>query len=107
MNKTSENTTYIIDNKTFLCQNNKLHPLKARRGKWISETIYRDIENIIKNDSQKYITSEGGEDLLNHKLTHCGIDYDVFPCSDCTKLLCLEVKKKKSALEKLYNLVKN
>ena len=46
------------------------------RGKWISETLYRDIENIIKNDSRKQITSEGGEDLLNHKLTNFDIDYD-------------------------------
>ena len=48
MNKTSENTTYLIDNKTFLCQHKKLQPLTVRRGKWISETLYRDIENIIK-----------------------------------------------------------
>ena len=27
MNKTSENMTYIIDNKRFLCKHNKLHPL--------------------------------------------------------------------------------
>ena len=33
MNKTSENTTYLIDNKTFLCQTINLHLLTARRGK--------------------------------------------------------------------------
>ena len=48
MNKTSENTTYLIDNKKNRCQHNKLHPLTARRGKWISEVLYRDSENIIK-----------------------------------------------------------
>ena len=48
MNKTSENTKYLIDNKIFLCQHNKLQPLTARRGKCISETLYRDIETIIK-----------------------------------------------------------
>ena len=98
--------TYPIDNKTFLCQHNKLHPLTARRGKWISETLYREIATIIQNYLPKCITSEGGEDLLNQKLTNCGIDYDQYRCSDCTKSLCLEIKKKKSALEKLYNLVK-
>ena len=41
MNKTSDNMTYIIDNKTFLCQHKKLDPLTARRGKWIPETLYR------------------------------------------------------------------
>ena len=69
----------------MLCQHNKLHLLTARRGKWIPETMYSDIENIIKNDSQKYISSEGIEDLLNQKLTNSEIDYDLFRCSDCTK----------------------
>ena len=48
MNKTSENKTYLIDNKNIMCQHNKLHPLTERRVKWISETLYKDIENIIK-----------------------------------------------------------
>ena len=91
MNTTSENTTYLIDNKMFLCQHDKLHPLTDRRGKWISETLYREIENIIKNDSRNYITSDGGEDLLNQKLNHCEIYYDLYCCSDCTKLLCLDI----------------
>ena len=85
MTKTLENAPYLIDKKTILCQHKKLHPLTARRGKWISETLYRDIENIKEKDSRKYITSEGGEDLLNHKLTNCEIDYDLYCCSDCTK----------------------
>ena len=41
--------TYLIDNKNILCQPNKLHPLTQRIGKWVSETMYRDIENIIQN----------------------------------------------------------
>ena len=89
MNKTSENMTYLIDNKTFLCQHNKLYPLTARRVKLISEIFYREISTIIKKDSWKCITSEGGEDLLNQKLTNCEIDYDQDRCSDCTKSLCL------------------
>ena len=39
-------------------------------------------------------------------MTNCDIDYDQFCCSDCTKSLCLEIKRKMSDLEKLYNLVK-
>ena len=78
MNKTSENMAYLIDNKNILCQHNKLYPLSDRRGKWISETMYREIENIIQNNSQKYITSEYGEDLSNQKWTNCDIDYDLF-----------------------------
>ena len=53
-----------------------------------------------------YITSESGEVLLNQILTNCEIDYDQYRCSYCTKSLCLDIKKEKSALEKLYNLVK-
>ena len=47
--------------------------------------MYRDIEKIIQHDSYKYITSEGGENLSNQKLTHCDIEYDQFCCSYCTK----------------------
>ena len=105
INKTSENMTYLIDTIRNLCQHNNFHPLTARRGKWISKTMYRDIEKISQHDSQKYITSQGGEDLSNQKLTNCEVDYDRFCCSDCNKSLCLDIKNKMSALEKLYNLV--
>ena len=73
----------------FLCQHNKLHPLADIIRKWISETMYRDIEQIIQQDSQKYITLEDGDNLLDQKLTICEIEYDQFCCSDCTKPLCL------------------
>ena len=70
MNKTSDNMTYLIDNKTFLCQHNKLDPLTARRVKWIPETLYREIASIVKNDSPKCGTQEGGEDLLHQEFTN-------------------------------------
>ena len=76
--------TYLVDNKNNLCQYNKLHLLTDRKEKWISETMYRDIERIIQHDSHKYITSEGGNNLSNQKLTNCEIEYDHFCCSDCT-----------------------
>ena len=63
--------------------------------------MYRYIEQIIQHDSQKYITSQGGEDLSNQEWTHCEIDYDQVFCSDYTKSLCLETKKKMIALVKL------
>ena len=54
--------------------------------------MYGDIEQIIQQDSQKYITSKGGDKLSNHKWTNCDIEYDQVCCSDCTKSLCLEIK---------------
>ena len=62
MNKTSENMTYLIDNKKILCQHNKLHPLTAGRGKWIPEKLYREIASIVKKDSPNCGTQEG-EDI--------------------------------------------
>ena len=41
---TSEKLPYMFDNKLFLCQHRKFHPLTSRKGKLISETMYRDIE---------------------------------------------------------------
>ena len=64
MNKISENMTYLMDNKKFLCQHKKLDPLTARRGKWIPETLYRVIEETVKNDSQRCATQEGEETPL-------------------------------------------
>ena len=68
--------------------------LTSRIGKWISETMYRDIKKIIQQDPQKDITSEGGDNLSNHKWTNCEIEYDQFCCSYCTTSLCLEIKNK-------------
>ena len=45
MNTTSEHMTCLIDNNTNVCQHKKLHPLTDIRGKWISEEMYRYIEN--------------------------------------------------------------
>ena len=78
MNKSSNNMPCLIDNKTFLCQHNKLHTLTPRRGKWIPETLNRAIASIVKNDSTNCGTLEGGEDLLHQKLNHCKIDYDQY-----------------------------
>ena len=80
MNKISENMTYLMDNKIFLCWHKKLDPLPARRGKWISETLYREIEKIVKNYSPKCGTQEGEETLVHPELTNCDIDYDQIHC---------------------------
>ena len=96
MNKTLDNMTYLIDNKTFLCQHNKLHPLTARIGKWIPETLYREIASIVKNDSPNCGTPEGGEDLLHQELTDFEIDHDQYHRSDCSQSLCLEIKNKEN-----------
>ena len=97
--------TYLIDNKKFPCQHNKLDPLTARRVKLIPETLYREIASIVKNDSPKCGTKEGGEDLVHQELTHCEIDYDQYHCYDCSQSFCLEIKNKRKSLDKLYNLV--
>ena len=68
--------------------------------------MYRDIEQIIQHHSQKYITSEGGYNLSNQTLTNCDIEYDQFCWSYCTKSLCLDIKRKMSDIEQLYNRVK-
>ena len=44
MNTTLQNMTYLIVNKTILCQHNKLNPLTYRREKSISETMNGYIE---------------------------------------------------------------
>ena len=58
---TLENITYLVDSKKYLCQHNKMHPLTARKGKWTSETMYRDIEKSfsmihINTSLQRFLT---------------------------------------------------
>ena len=98
--------TYLINNKTCMCQHKKLDPLTTRRGKWIPETLYREIARIVKNDSPKCGTQEGEETLVHQELTNCEIDCDQYHCYDCSQSLCLEIKSKIEYLNKIYNLVK-
>ena len=101
MNTTSQNMTYLIDNKNIMCQYKKYHPLTSGRGKMdVRINVYRYLK-IIQHDSHKYITSEGGDNLSNHKLTNCEIEYYQFFCSDCTKSQCLYINNKMSVLGKL------
>ena len=45
MNKTSENVTYLIDNKTFLCLYKKLHPLRDRRRNGFQKQCRETLKN--------------------------------------------------------------
>ena len=40
----SDNVSYLNDNKDYLFRHEKVHPLTARKGKWISERLYRYLE---------------------------------------------------------------
>ena len=44
-----ENVPYMDDKKKCLCQNGKLLLLTARKGIFISEIMYRDIEKSLNN----------------------------------------------------------
>ena len=66
-NPTSENISYLVDNKNYLCQHEKLHPITARTGKYISETMYRDLLRKILQGSHRTITPQENEVLANKK----------------------------------------
>ena len=70
--------SHIFDSKKCLCQHEKLLPLISRNREFISEKMYGDIENIVQQDSYKYITAEVTEGLSTHKLTKYEIEYDMF-----------------------------
>ena len=40
----SDHVSYLVDNWKCLPQHEKLHPLRSRKGEWISLKMYRDIE---------------------------------------------------------------
>ena len=68
--------------------------------------MYGDIEQIIQQDSHKYTTSEGRNDLLTQKFKNCDIEDDLFCFHYFTNSLCLDIKNKMNIIEKLYLLVK-
>ena len=45
-----------------------LHPLIDRKGRFIPEEKYRDIEGVIQQYSHKYITPQENEGLKTQKL---------------------------------------
>ena len=98
-NTTSDNVSFFIDSKKFLCQYENVHPLTARNGEWVSEIIYKDLENIIQQDSLRYITPDKNEGLSTQKLTNCEIKYYMFSCQECTKSVCLDIQNKMNVLE--------
>ena len=46
----SVNISYLFEETNCLCHNVKLNPLTNRKGKYISETMYRNIKEIIIQD---------------------------------------------------------
>ena len=38
----------MVDNKTYLCKYEKCNPLSARKGIWVSEPTYRDINTSLQ-----------------------------------------------------------
>ena len=69
-NKTSDNASYLVDNEKSICQHRKLYQLTARKEKFISETIYADLEGIIQQDSHIYINPQENEGLTTQKWTN-------------------------------------
>ena len=66
MNQISENMTYLIDNNCFCVNitNCARYQLEEKNG-YQKQCI--EILKKIQHDSQKYSTSEGGDDLSNQK----------------------------------------
>ena len=53
------------------------------------------------------MASERRDSLSTQKLTNCDIEYDMYCCSDLTESLCIDIKKKMNALQKLSYLSKH
>ena len=77
-NKTSENTTYLIDNKIFLCQHKHLHPLTSRRGNGYQNQCIEKLKESFSMIHRNVSLQKGREYLSNQKWTNCEIDYELF-----------------------------
>ena len=98
---------YLIDNKRNLCEHGLLHPMTARKGKYIPHNVHTSMEDTFKN--KLAYNSELGLDS-SFELTHFN-NHDIsdknMTCADCIKNLWDDMSRKKTEiLKELHALVK-
>ena len=74
-----------------MCYHGKFHPLTDIKGEYIPAAMYRYLENIILQDSQKNSHQEN-EVPATQKLTNFEITNDKMCCKYCTKSLFLYIQ---------------
>ena len=78
---------FLIDNKQNLCEHGGLHPMTARKGKYIPVNVYISMKDtFIKNwQSKSVLEFNSSEGITN--FTNCDISDSNMRCEVCIKEL--------------------
>ena len=83
--KIENKSRFLIDNRQNLCEHGGLHPMKARKGKYIPDNVYTSMkETFIKNwESKSVLGFNPSEEITN--LTNYDISDSNMRCEVCIK----------------------
>ena len=76
---------FFIDNKQHLCEHGGLHPMTARKGKYIPDNVYTSMKDKFNNQfqSKSVLGFDSSEEII-HFNNH-DISYKNMRCGDCIK----------------------
>ena len=85
---------YLIFNKQCLCFHGHLNPTKARKGKYISETLYNNMKKILRKDwyRKRLLGLHSSDDYP--ELNIYEISESNIKCEKCTQQLLNDMKKR-------------
>ena len=97
----------LIDNKQNLCEHGGLHPMTARKGKYIPVSVYIYMKDTFINNWQYknvlgFNSSEGITNFTNHDI----LDSNMI-CEMCIKGLWDDMSRKIDLLKEFHSLVKS
>ena len=96
----------MIDNKQHLCGHGFLHPMTARKGKYIPENVYTSMKDIYNKHlkSESVLGFDSSEEITH--LNNHDISYKNMRCGDCIKELWDDMSRKIIIPKELHALVK-
>ena len=83
--RTKKTNQFLIDNKQYLCEHGFLHPMAARKSKYIPYNVYTSMEDTSnKNLQSKSVLGFDSSEEITHFNNH-DISYKNMRCADCIK----------------------
>ena len=83
--RTKKKSLFLIDNKQHLCEHGGLHPMTARKGKYIPDNVYTSMKYTFNKKLQsKSVLGFDPSEEITHFNNH-DISYKNMRCGDCIK----------------------
>ena len=83
--RTRKKSQFLINNKQHLCEHGFLHPMTARKGKYIPYNVYTSMKDTFdKNLQSKSVLGFNSSEEITHFNNH-DISYKNMRCGDCIK----------------------